>query len=216
MPDSRYRIPGRRGDTERGRRGDPSRNAERRTKNEARGTLLFARGVGHPTDSEFGLVYMRARYYDPSAGRFISEDPGRNGTNWYAYCGSNPVNALDPSGQVRVSVDALINWVADIGGWEMAEAYLLTVATVLAALSIWEAKLAADMYVSSLATQSRFLTLRAGMLAHDSLVLGISSLLVGSAGYVCGALGDLDDSDAAGYVADYLTSAGSLAGDLFD
>lgn len=42
----------------------------------------------------------RARYYDPSIGRFISEGPGCNGTNWYAYCGSNPVNAVDPGGKV--------------------------------------------------------------------------------------------------------------------
>ena len=30
--------------------------------------LLFAGGVGHPADSDSGLVYMRARYYDPASG----------------------------------------------------------------------------------------------------------------------------------------------------
>ena len=60
--------------------------------------LQFAGGVGHPTDDS-GLVYMRARYYDPASGRFISEDPGRNGLNWYVYCGNNPVNAIDSTGQ---------------------------------------------------------------------------------------------------------------------
>ena len=43
---------------------------------------------------------MRARYYDPASGRFISEDPGQNGTNWYAYCGYNPVNMVDQDGKV--------------------------------------------------------------------------------------------------------------------
>jgi uncharacterized protein RhaS with RHS repeats len=44
---------------------------------------------------------MRARYYDPSVGRFISEDPiGFEGgdVNLCAYVGNNPVNRIDPNG----------------------------------------------------------------------------------------------------------------------
>ena len=63
--------------------------------------LLFAGGVGHLTDDS-GLIYMRARYYDPASGRFVSEDPARNGSNWYAYCGNNPVNFIDGSGQFAI------------------------------------------------------------------------------------------------------------------
>ena len=40
-----------------------------------------------------GLYYMRARYYNPEIGRFISEDPsgfGGGDVNLYAYCGNNP------------------------------------------------------------------------------------------------------------------------------
>ena len=43
----------------------------------------FVGGLGHVSDSETGLIYMRARYYDPSLGRFVSEDPGVHGNNWY-------------------------------------------------------------------------------------------------------------------------------------
>ena len=39
---------------------------------------------------------------------FVSEDPGRNGRNWYAYCGNNPVNAVDPSGRVMVPALAVL------------------------------------------------------------------------------------------------------------
>jgi len=48
-----------------------------------------------------GLQYLRARYYDPEVGRFISEDPiGFEGgdVNLYAYASNNPVNFLDPWG----------------------------------------------------------------------------------------------------------------------
>jgi hypothetical protein len=42
---------------------------------------------------------MRARYTDPATGRFISEDPCKQGGNWLAYCGNNPVCATDPTGK---------------------------------------------------------------------------------------------------------------------
>lgn len=41
---------------------------------------------------------MRARYMDPVTGRFISQDPAKNGVNWFSYCGNNPVNAIDQTG----------------------------------------------------------------------------------------------------------------------
>ena len=56
------------------------------------------RYAGEYQDLSSGLIYLRNRYYDPSIGRFISEDPARDGLNWYAYCGNNPVNAVDPWG----------------------------------------------------------------------------------------------------------------------
>ena len=53
---------------------------------------------GEYTDKESGLVYLRNRYYDPSTGSFITEDPIKDGNNWYGYCAGNPVNAWDTSG----------------------------------------------------------------------------------------------------------------------
>ena len=49
------------------------------------------------------LYYMRARYYDPAVGRFISEDPiGFSGKdlNLHAYVKGNPINYIDPHGTV--------------------------------------------------------------------------------------------------------------------
>lgn len=52
-------------------------------------------------DEGNGLLYMRARYYDPGVGRFINKDPIGllGGLNMYVYGGNNPVNKVDPSGE---------------------------------------------------------------------------------------------------------------------
>lgn len=56
--------------------------------------------TGREWDSETGLYYYRARYYDPRSGRFLSEDPVglRDGPNRYTYVHNAPVNATDPFG----------------------------------------------------------------------------------------------------------------------
>ena len=50
--------------------------------------------------------YYRARYYDPTAGRFLSEDPARfrGGIDFYAYVRNATVNFVDPMGLCKVSV----------------------------------------------------------------------------------------------------------------
>jgi RHS repeat-associated protein len=58
------------------------------------------RWKGREYDSETGLYFMRARYYDPVIGRFISEDPlgVEAGLNPYVFADGDPVNRSDPSG----------------------------------------------------------------------------------------------------------------------
>jgi RHS repeat-associated protein len=61
--------------------------------------------TGHVNDPDTGLVYMQARYYDPSVGRFLSTDPvgpaAGNGFNFnrYAYAKNNPTRNTDPDGR---------------------------------------------------------------------------------------------------------------------
>jgi RHS repeat-associated protein len=55
--------------------------------------------LGHESEGNTGLIYMRARYMDPVLGRFISEDPSKDGANWFVYCGDEPVNLVDTSGR---------------------------------------------------------------------------------------------------------------------
>jgi RHS repeat-associated protein len=58
------------------------------------------RFTGRELDAETGLYYVRARYYDPVVGRFISEDPTglAGGLNLYAYARNSPLNFTDPTG----------------------------------------------------------------------------------------------------------------------
>ena len=51
------------------------------------------RGQYH--DAESGYIYLRNRYLDPETGRFISEDPIRDGLNWFVYCEGNPIKSVD-------------------------------------------------------------------------------------------------------------------------
>jgi RHS repeat-associated protein len=69
--------------------------------NSAGNTLTRYTYTGREFDSDTGLYYYRARWYDPQVGRFISEDPiGFDGDdeNFYAYVGGDPLNNDDPSG----------------------------------------------------------------------------------------------------------------------
>jgi len=50
-------------------------------------------------DPNTGLIYMRARYYDPQTGQFVTQDPLHAITEEpYAYTADDPVNGTDPSG----------------------------------------------------------------------------------------------------------------------
>lgn len=80
---------------------------------DAFGEILFREGetvneflfAGEQYDANVGFYYLRARWYDPSSGRFISMDthPGvvydPRTLHKYTYCGNNPINHIDPSGE---------------------------------------------------------------------------------------------------------------------
>jgi RHS repeat-associated protein len=54
---------------------------------------------GQYTSSDTGLIYMRARVYDPSTGQFLTRDPlAAISGEPYNYAGDNPVNESDPTG----------------------------------------------------------------------------------------------------------------------
>jgi RHS repeat-associated protein len=80
---------------------------------ESTGSSLTRYGfTGRERDNATGLIYYRARWYDPQIGRFISEDPigfGGGDLNLYAYAWQNPLNFRDPFG--------LDGWGNDVANW---------------------------------------------------------------------------------------------------
>lgn len=78
-------------------------------------------------DSETGLRYYRARYYDQNVGRFISEDPllWKSGINLFAYTTNNPQRWRDPMGlqaglppQIEITISDFVG-----GVWSMWHNY---------------------------------------------------------------------------------------------
>ncbi|RIE03934.1 polymorphic toxin-type HINT domain-containing protein [Cohnella faecalis] len=79
--------------------------------------------AGEMYDKETGLYYLRARYYDPSIGRFISKDSYEGDLanpltlNLYTYVYNNPMMYLDPSGNIGWrQIDNLLMGIAASAG----------------------------------------------------------------------------------------------------
>jgi RHS repeat-associated protein len=78
---------------------------------DADNNYLFA---GEQFDEAVDGYYLRARYYDPATGRFVSTDPFEGYNNQpvtlhdYLYGNINPVNFIDPSGEVALIDKVLI------------------------------------------------------------------------------------------------------------
>jgi RHS repeat-associated protein len=107
--------------------------------------LAYCANLGHPTDAETGLVYMRGRYYEPWTGRFLSEDPALDGTNWFVYCGNDPVGRVDSSGQsAKSELYALLGDVFKIVGLALMVGGAITAWVNRTALQTFVAKIKED------------------------------------------------------------------------
>src|SRR5687767_7180336 len=77
--------------------------------------------TGKPYESQSGLVYMGARYYDPVLGRFTGVDPAPfdelnlHSFNRYAYANNNPYKYVDEDGHSPLDVAFLVYDIGKLG-----------------------------------------------------------------------------------------------------
>lgn len=83
-------------------------------------TLYLGRGyTGHEHLTDFGLVNMNARLYDPATSRFLSPDPyvqtpeQSQNFNRYSYCMNNPLKYTDRNGKFFFLIDGLIDLISN-------------------------------------------------------------------------------------------------------
>jgi RHS repeat-associated protein len=83
--------------------------------------------AGEQLDPNVGFYYLRARYYNPAQGRFITTDPEEGNIfdsvslHRYLYANANPIQFTDPSGRVSLVegavVAAVLVPIAAVGVW---------------------------------------------------------------------------------------------------
>ncbi len=74
----------------------------------------FVGALGYEREADSGLYFIGTRYYDPSVGRFISQDPAQAGVNWYLYAANNPVSAFDRDGLIWDTLLDIVGLVVDV------------------------------------------------------------------------------------------------------
>lgn len=111
--------------------------------------------TGHRHNNELGLIYMNARYYVPSIGRFASADtivpdPAEpQSFNRYAYTLNNPLRYTDPSGHCAVGDTACWSLADELYqryGWELVGLASNGTWTLEEVQLLWDAAAAIEMW----------------------------------------------------------------------
>ena len=139
------------------------------------GAMNPLRYRGYVYDTETGLYYLNSRYYNPTWGRFINADnqittgSDLTGTNLFAYCGNNPVNRTDPTGEAW--------WHWALGAAVVAAA---AVATVVICGGFAAAATAVCMVGGGVAAATTASTVAAGAFIGPATVYGMAVVTAAS------------------------------------
>jgi RHS repeat-associated protein len=98
---------------------------------------------GEQYDPDLGLYYLRARYYNPNTGRFVSMDP-EDGIDTdpktlhkYLYAGGEPVNHVDPTGRTETTANG---WFGNASGEYAGLTLMIAVRNTVAVAAVGAAE----------------------------------------------------------------------------
>lgn len=145
------------------------------------------------------LQFMRARYYDPTIGRFLSEDPVWS-TNLYPYGDNNPITNMDPKGTyseqfielLRRGVETYQNVAPQINN--VYNASKIAIQSSITELEHLRSSVNADLMLKSLSAAApaakaivpamkSITTVSAGTVASSALLLGVVVVGAGAGVY---------------------------------